>query len=468
MPAESNKAVFRYLSNASDTPYQYFKLEIYESNGDDRMQMSALEFGNVTNFRDMRAAYAEEFQSFYEGLGEVIAEKSLLEEYATKLNTLKRVGTIDEMGILYNEMKALQTEVDNSILAYDNYMSAVIDLKDFVDGGYIEDEQEANLMGKYVGEEAIAPGEMFLRGSYEYIIQNGSLNTEAITKETEYVISYVNAINFGIPVVLDGASGHWGDGHYKQLVDGDNTTKWGGGIPEGGMYVIFKMLSPYAPFFYGLETGGDTESYTGRNWKTWNIYAANFESDAQATYGAEGWVKIDQKENIGQDRLKPLNNTISYFGFSTEIPETGYRYYMVEVLEAYNGTSVQMQELLFGTEEEFDAIRDEYFEELESILSEDLIADAALIAQYQEYLDAVENSEDIEEMFVTYYKAKQFYSVLETSANVYARYMKAVADLNEYLKTTGLEESDALDTLMDYLEGEEEPSEEKVNSISIF
>ena len=460
MPAESNKAVFRYLSNASDTPYQYFKLEIYESNGDDRMQMSALEFGNVTNFRDMRATYAEEFQAFYESLGEVIAEKSLLEEYATKLNTLKRVGTIDEMGILYNEMKALQTEVDNSILAYENYMLAVTDLKDFVEGGYIEDEQEANLMGKYVGEEAIAPGEMFLRGSYEYIIQNGSLNTAAITKETEYVISYVNAINFGIPVVLDGASGHWGDGHYKQLVDGDNTTKWGGGIPEGGMYVIFKMLAPYAPFFYGLETGGDTEAYTGRNWKTWNIYAANFESDAQATYGAEGWVKIDQKENIGQDRLKPLNNTISYFGFSTEIPETGYRYYMVEVLEAYNGTSVQMQELLFGSEEEFDAIRDEYFEELESILSEDLVADAALIAQYQEYLDAVENSEDIEEMFVTYYKAKQFYSVLETSANVYARYMKAVADLHDYLTTTGLEESDALDTLMDYLEGEEEPSED--------
>lgn len=457
MPAENYKAVYRYLSNPSDTPYQYFKIEIYESAGQDRMQMTELTFGNTGNFRQMRSDYVEEFQAFYESIGESLVEKALVEEYEAKLNTLKRVATIEEMGNLYNELMALQPMIDESILAYEEYMAAIEELRYYV---FDLDGVEFDIQTKYVGDEAIAPGDIYINGSYEYIIANCHLTTAEINKETERVLSLINAINLDIPVVLDGSGGHWGDGHYKQLVDNDLSTKWGGGIPEGGMYVIFKMLAPYAPFFYGLETGGDTQTYPGRNWKDWNIYAANFESDAQATRDAEGWVMIDHKKNIGQDRLKPTNNTTSYFGFTTEIPEDGYRYYMVEVLTAYSGGSVQMQELKFGSEDEFDAIRDEYVTELEDMLSEELVADAALIAQFQAYVEAVETAEDIEEMFVTYYEAKDFWNVVETSANVYARYMKAVADVHAYLDNTGLDESDALTTLRDYLEGEEEPSEE--------
>ena len=459
LPAASNKAVYRNLSNPSETPYQYFKLIITESDGASTLQMSGFSFGNNGNFRESRNAYVEEFEAFLTDLGEdFVAQKSLLEEYAAALKTLRRCGTAADMGDIYNTLRSMQDEIIYSVQAYEYYMTMVEEYMDYVE--YIENEKEAEIQALYVGEEPIAPCDMFPNGSYQYIIQNGNLDNDAIDKEAEKVQSYINAINNGTPVVLAGSGGHWGDGHYKQLVDGDNTTKWGGGIPEGGMYLIFKTMDAVAPFFYGLETGGDTEAYTGRNWKSWNIYAANFEYDGQATRDAEGWIQIDHKENIGQDRLLPKNNTISYFGFSGEIPEEGYRYYMVEVLAAYNGGAVQMQEMMFCTEDEFDEIRDLYVTELSEHLSEDLVADAALIAEYEGLVDQVENAEGIEDMFVTYYKAKDFWKTVETSAGVYLRYMTAVADLNEYLQNTPLDESDALETLTSYLEDEEEPSAE--------
>ena len=460
MPAANNQAVFRYLSNPSETPYQYFKIEIYESAGQDRMQMSGLTLCNQGNFRQLREEYVEEFRIFFESLDGLVAEKVLLDEFQAKYNALTRVGTIDEMGVLFNELKQLQVLVDESILAYEQYILLVEEFASLVD--YLEDAQENALQTKYVADDAIAPGELFVNGSYQYIIQNALLNTAQINKETEKIQSYINAINFELPVILDGAANHWSDGHYKQLLDGDVTTKWGSIIPEGGMYLIFKMLAPYAPFFYGLQTGGDTKSFPQRNWKDWDIYAANFEGDGQATRDAEGWVQIDHKENIGQDRLPAQNNITAYFGFTGEIPAEGYRYYKIELRAPYEATHnrMQMQELFFYSEEEFDEIRDMYLTELQELLTEDLVADASLIAQYQAYLEEMENTDDIEDMFVIYYKAKSYWSTVESSSYIYLRYMTAVADVMEYLNVTALEESDALTTLMDYLEGEEEPSEE--------
>ena len=461
MPAANNQAVFRYLSNPSETPYQYFKIEIYESAGQDRMQMSGLSLCNQGNFRQLREEYVAEFSVFFEGLSELVAEKTLLDAYEAKYKALSRCGTIDEMGVLYNELKALQTQLDESVLAYEQYLIAVDEYMYMVES--IADPVELELQQKYLGEEPIAPGELFVNGSYQYIIQNGHLTTAQINKETKKVLSYVNAINFELPVVLDGAENHWSDGYYGQLVDGDINTKWGSIIQPEGMFLIFKMLAPANPFFYGLQTGGDTKSFPQRNWKDWDIYAANFAGDGEATRDAEGWVQIDHKENIGQDRLPAQNNITAYFGFTGEIPAEGYRYYKIELRAPYEATHnrMQMQELFFYTEEDFDEIRDLYLTELEELLSEDLVADAALIAQYEAYLEEVENAEDIEEMFVKYYKTKDFWKNVETSAQVYLRYMTAVADLRAYLDNAPLDDSEALETLKSYLDDEEEPAAEK-------
>ena len=97
----------------------------------------------------------------------------------------------------------------------------------------------------------------------------------------------------------------------------------------------------------------------GISWSTWKIYAANFAGDGEATKDADGWVLVDEKTNVGQNRLKPTNNTASYFGFSSETT-TEYTYYKLVVEKPFRGDGQQMQELHFGTPEEFEFVREDY------------------------------------------------------------------------------------------------------------
>ena len=157
----------------------------------------------------------------------------------------------------------------------------------------------------------------------------------------------------------------WGDGQPEHLLDGNNNTKWGCNIPgeEGGTYIIFRGAKAIQPFFYNLVTGGDTQSFPGRNWKTWTVYGANFDQTIDATRDAEGWVVLDKRENIGQDLLPARNQYPAPFSFSEGVSEP-YYYFMIEVAEAYEGRAIQMSELLLGTEDEFNAIKQEYLDEL--------------------------------------------------------------------------------------------------------
>ena len=104
-------------------------------------------------------------------------------------------------------------------------------------------------------------------------------------------------------------SGNLGDKNggeaYPKLVDGNQNTKWCGTLPNGGAYVIFKTYEANAFGQYMLITGNDTGNGGGtRNWKSWKIYGATFTDDADATSTSIEWTLIDEKSNIGQDRLR--------------------------------------------------------------------------------------------------------------------------------------------------------------------
>ena len=109
--------------------------------------------------------------------------------------------------------------------------------------------------------------------------------------------------------MIGGTGGTWGDGSVGNLIDKNFESKWGGALQVGGSYVIFRCMEATVPLFYKLTTGNDTHDYSGRNWRNWQIYGANFNSDAEATADAEGWVLIDNREDIGQDRLPAENST---------------------------------------------------------------------------------------------------------------------------------------------------------------
>ena len=164
----------------------------------------------------------------------------------------------------------------------------------------------------------------------------------------------------------------WGDGeNWTKLIDGDPSTKWGGGRPEGGSYNIFKSYVSVDPEYYMLITGNDTQRSPDRNWARWKIYGGNFDSDEAATRDAEGWVLIDSKEDIGQDLLPGANFAPAYFSVDGDWEEDGFNYFKIEVDSAYNGGgSIQMSEFRFLDNSEWKDIRAEYADSLNTLKAE--------------------------------------------------------------------------------------------------
>lgn len=204
-----------------------------------------------------------------------------------------------------------------------------------------------------------------LDGVLDAAISSGEYETlEAKLAEAEN-----NTIGQAINLFVNGAnyaafagSGCWGDGHYSQLVDGKEATKWGGNnFPQ---YVIYRVKAAFKPFFYKLVTGNDTATQNGRNWRTWNVYGGNFESfSAAADSSSAGWTLLDERVDVSEEYLPMKNFYPATFDFNKGVSED-YLYYMVKVIAPHNGTQQQMSEMYLCTQEEFEAIREPLVAEL--------------------------------------------------------------------------------------------------------
>ena len=157
--------------------------------------------------------------------------------------------------------------------------------------------------------------------------------------------------------------------NWTKLADGNEQTKWFGTMPDDGSYVILKAYNALTFSTYQLVTANDTYVNPERNWKNWEIYGANFDSDEEATRDANGWVKIDAKNDIGHDRLPAADSAPAYFDFSERWPDA-YKYFKIEVSAAYGGDEIQMSEFRFLTDEQFAAIRAEYVDSLNKMKRE--------------------------------------------------------------------------------------------------
>ena len=201
-----------------------------------------------------------------------------------------------------------------------------------------------------------------------------------ISKDFTELVAKVNSTNEvkamiapfvdGKKYVAIAGSASWGDGHWSQLVDGKENSKWGGnfdgnvGDANHVQWVIFRTKEAFAPFFYKLVTGGDTKQWNGRNWKSWEVYGANFTAFGTETYDSDAWVLLDKRTDISEKYLPMENNYPATFDFTEGVSEA-YTYYMVKVTEAHSGTQIQMSEMYLCTQEEFEDIREPLVAELE-------------------------------------------------------------------------------------------------------
>ena len=450
------------LSIGCSEPYEYFKI-VVEASGGNLIQMNEFTFYNQGNL----AEYREDFIAEFEGYDptERPAYSEYVNQYADKYQTLLGATNPSDVMKAYNDLKELQEQIEASADLYEAYESVYDEL------GYetLESESLSTWYDGYSSENEGASAK-YIRGTYPYIMENLSLDNDGIKAETAYLQGIITAVQNDLYILLDGhTNGQWGDGFYGHLIninkDGNleggneaSEVKWGGEADiNGNTYIIFRTLDPTNPFFYTLTTGNDTEAYYGRNWGTWYIYGANFEGDGAATKDAEGWVLIDVKENVGQDRLHPVNNQPSYFGFSTETTEE-YLYYKVVVTKAYSGSAIQMNELHFGTPEEFEEIKDEYIAAAKEF-DYNVVAEQALIDQYEAAIEEIDECVNMEALFRANYKFETLRDQITESAKAYAYFQEQVDAAKAYLEENALADSEAKTIFVNYLTADEGASE---------
>ncbi|MBO4841482.1 MAG: hypothetical protein J5524_10360 [Bacteroidaceae bacterium] len=460
-----------YLSEGCAEPYQYFKIEVYHTGG---MQMNEFAFYNTANMFEYREGYVEDFIDY--DPDEKPAYRGLTDAYKAKYEELKNtVYAPDVLNFKY-QLEDLQKEIAASAELYHKYDSVYSIFKDLE----IESKTYGVWFTDYTSEN-IAPNAKFINGTRDYIWENMQLDDEGIKAETTYLERIINAVQNNLYILLDGHTvGQWGDGFYGNLIDGIalNTTKkekdpdtgeekevevkatkWGGQAdPKGDTYIIFRTFDPVNPFFYTLTTGNDTGSYPERNWGTWYIYGANFEGDAQATKDADGWVLVDERVNVQQDRLHPVNAEPSYFGFSTETT-VPYTYYKVVVTNAYKGDAIQMNELHFGTADEFDDLKTAYKDSADVFIESIEYAQQSLLDQFRDSIPNIETCTNMEALFRANYVLDQLREKITSSAALYEELSNKATEINDYLTENKLAESEALTKLVNYLTTKGEPSE---------
>lgn len=449
LPADNFKSAYFYLSSAPSKEYSYFKIEVKEIVSGNVMQMAEFSFGNQASFFAIRQEYYDTFADFDL---ETPAYRALTDEYRQMLETLRTTANLADLGTLYNRLTAQQGLIIGSQEVYANYEMKVAEAEAGIDG---LDGPVADFLRHYINDE-VEPGAEFANGSFPYIMANCQLTNAQVNTEIAYLDNLIISATNGAYLALEGTAGFNDREGFAALVDGDHNTKWGLNM-KGTATCVFKVSDTEEPFFYTLVTGNDTKTDYGRNWKTWNIYGANFEKDSDAKADAEGWTLVDRREGIGQDRLPAENNVPAYFGF-TEDAAPRYRYYKVEITEPYSGTQIQMGELTFGSEEDFMPIKDEYHAKVDEFDS-DVIAEQALLDAYGQASADIYNAEGVDQLMDIYAALKAMQDTITLSAKAYAGYAEFTAGIENYLNDNPVAECEQADRLTEYIKDYVEPGD---------
>ena len=441
LPAANYATAFFYLSNPPATPYEYFKIEISDPTG--LMQMGEFAFKNAANFILARQDYYDEFAN--QDPSDAFACKKYIDAYLEALNKLQTTASIVELSELYNTLSSLLSDIKTSEERYNDLELAIDEIS--YARNYMNDE-DREYWDAFLSDD-IEPNDEYPYGSHNYILDNMQIENGDISTYIAYLYDVANAALEGGFAVISGNMDSWGDNeNYFKLVDKSYTTKWGGNIPAGGAWVIFYTMEPTQPLFYKLTTGNDTKSNPGRNWRDWEIYAANFDSKAEATADADGWVLIDKHTDVDQKRL-PADNYITIpFGFSEGVDEE-YTYYKILVTKAYSGGSIQMSEFEFGTEDEIDELRESYLNEVQELSIEGVVATDSLIKAYYTAEENLYDAEDFEEIYLNYRTMIDTYDKIQLSAQRYQLFKEKVEAMKATIAT--FEDSEELAALKSYL-----------------
>lgn len=124
-----------------------------------------------------------------------------------------------------------------------------------------------------------------------------------------------------------------GDEGYAKLVDGNTSTKWC--TDSSPFYVEFHSSGLIVPTGYIMTTGGDTQSYSGRNPKSWTIKAK--------AHAEDDWMTLVTVEN---DATMPASN-YTPVEFAISGNTTAYQYFRLDVSATRGDSWFQLSEFQF-------------------------------------------------------------------------------------------------------------------------
>ena len=453
------------LSEIVTEPYQYYKIVITEVLSGTDARMNEFRFGNSATIAQDRDKYIAECEAFDT---EVVAQQSLIDQYQALLPNLKDCENPSEMMDIYWQLKSLQNAILASAEAYAAYQKTIDGIQTWLEDN--PDQASSALFNSLIAylNEYIEPNQSLIYGSYAYIVQNKLLNVSEVQNAAVLATQMLEAAINGAPMVLSGTPDWQNDKTYvkDKLFDGNYSTKWfmSPVDKDHPAYIIFKMPQAITPAIYTLVTGDDTGRYFDRNWKSWKLYGANFEGDEAATTDAEGWSLIDQRGDIGQDRLPAANFRECYFGL-TEGASESYQYFKLVISEAYGGQNIQMAEMTLGTQEDLEAFLDVKKEEVEIDL--DIVAQASLIEEYETLYDELDNIENSEELITKISELLQLKHEILASEGQYVNYVNKKDDILAYINEHPLE-GEELQKLLTYLNEYEEPGEVYPNGTFLY
>ena len=381
----------------------------------------------------------------------VTARRSLTDQYQTLLTELKDCKDAYGIMVLYNELKSLQGFILASAEAYATYQETVEAVRNSFGEKSGETDSFFNLLHTYLTEDR-EPGGPFPNGSYSKIIQQLCLDTEQLAEETIRIQRLWKAVKDGTYYILDHTQQWTTLVGAEALFDRDSKTKWECTeiSKKAPAYIIFMTPQAIQPAMYFLMPSSGSSDY---NWRSWHIYGGNFDNNKIVTKESDGWVLIDNREKIEIDRLSPSDTC--YFGF-TEPSQTAYQYYMIEVSEAFESSTIQMSELWLGTEEDFRNIVNQ--KKTEMTLDSSVIAQQKLLDEHKaikEQLDAISNMEELAPLIPRIYMLMK---EIETSADAYSSYLESVSEAISYINANPEAHFSEQSNLIKYLCESEGPS----------
>lgn len=433
--------------------YQYYLIDITATGGKNKMQMAEFSFGfNQYELNSVRNSYYQRIHSYNPN---VLAQKTLVEAYSEVFNAIFTATDVEGVIAAYTECVALQEKINASHSAYTNYQGTLTRLRNEYD------QDHFNAAGKQIAkaylDDNVAPNETFVHGSSVYILEQLTLNIDELDEEISFINNLIAEYSseVGAPIevgydALDGTEGFSNELIYS-LFDGTESTKWCTNKAQN--YVIFSVSEPIKPTFYKLITANDTGKNPGRNWKTWRIYAANFDSDEEAVNESEQWVLIDEKLNVGTDQLPGESYKSAYFYLSAA-PTQQYSYFKIEISEIVSGSTMQMAEFSFGNQANFFQMREEYLDEFTYAVDFEQPAYRSLIEQYQEDLQKLEKTSSLSALASLYNELTELVTQISQSQEDYINYDAKVMEIADGI--AGLE-GPVVDFLNDYINKEIAP-----------